>query len=88
MQSGEKRIRSPRRPIHTIHSFSPILKECADFFEAQCKNLQYKMNVLENNRSFLPYLQKNIQDLQKELSAVETIKHKVQMALRNNCLNE
>ena len=95
MDIGKKRARVPWKPtfekqtisIEKINEIGNILKLCDNDCVYRIHQLQYKINVVENNLHIVPTLKDGLDNMKNELNAVHLRQNQINNALEKICLN-
>lgn len=95
MEIGKKRVRVPLRPtpekqhisLEKINEIENVLKLCDNDCDYRKNQLQYKINVVENNLHIVPTLKDGLDNMKNELHAVHLRQSQINNALENICLN-
>ena len=90
MRNGVKRIRMPLTPvyIHPINDYRHMLNECVNDYTLRIPVIENKINVVETNISFVPFLEGGLKAMKNELIDVRNRVNQINNLLENNRLNK
>ena len=89
MLNGAKRIRAPLTPVyvHPINDYRHLLKECSDDYTARIPVIENKINVVETNLEFVPFLEGGLKCMKNELIEVRNRVNQINNVLEKYRLN-